>query len=107
MQTTIRLRNAGVTHASRGKAPSAAQSAHTQAKNTEEAKQAYIKATRVMKSHYNKHRTPKKYMIGELVMLAARNIRTRRALKKLTDRYLSSFKILKRLGQNAYKLKLL
>jgi hypothetical protein len=40
-------------------------------------------------------------------MLSSRNIRMRRVSKKLADKFLRPFPILKKLGQNVYQLKLL
>jgi hypothetical protein len=41
------------------------------------------------------------------IFLSAKNIRVRKFCKKLTDRYLDSFKISEKIIDNAYKLKLL
>jgi hypothetical protein len=41
------------------------------------------------------------------ILLSAKNICVRKSYKKLTDRYLSSFKISEKINDNAYKLELL
>ena len=46
------------------------------------------------------------YQVGDLVLLSSKNIRLRRASKKLSDRYLGPFQVLKVVGPNAYTLKL-
>jgi hypothetical protein len=47
------------------------------------------------------------FAVGSLVILSSRNIRTLRVSKKLTDKFLELFRILKRIRKNAYKLNLL
>jgi transposase InsO family protein len=56
--------------------------------------------------YYNKNRKDMSYAEGDLVLLASRHIRTLRASKKLADKFLGPFKILARIGPNAYKLDL-
>lgn len=59
-----------------------------------------------MARHYNKKRVDIHFDKGSQVMLAAKNIRTLRASKKLADQFLGPFEVLDRVGANAYKLKL-
>jgi hypothetical protein len=40
------------------------------------------------------------------VLLSSRNIRTRRACKKLDDRFIGPFRVVGKVGRNAYKLNL-
>ena len=47
------------------------------------------------------------FLVGDLVLLAAKYIRTLRVSKKLADRNLGLFKILERKSQNTYTLELL
>jgi hypothetical protein len=44
--------------------------------------------------------------MGDLVLIAAKHIRTIRVSKKLADRNIGLFKVLERKGQNAYTLRL-
>jgi transposase InsO family protein len=61
---------------------------------------------RTVKAYYDKKHQERIFLVGELVLLAAKHIRTLRASKKLADRNLGPFKILGRKGQNAYTLDL-
>ena len=58
-----------------------------------------------MKKYYDQQATPQPDIdIGDLVMLNAKNLRTRRPTKKLTPRLYGPFKILEKRGNRAYKL---
>jgi hypothetical protein len=46
------------------------------------------------------------YKVDNEVLLSSRYIRTRRACKKLNDRFLGLFQIIEIIGKNAYKLDL-
>jgi hypothetical protein len=46
------------------------------------------------------------YKVSDEVLLSSRYIRTRRACKKLDDRFLGPFRIVEAIGKNAYKLDL-
>jgi hypothetical protein len=47
------------------------------------------------------------FKFSDKIFLSAKNIRVRKFCKKLTDRYLGSFKISEKINDNVYKLKLL
>jgi hypothetical protein len=47
------------------------------------------------------------FKFGDKIFLSAKNIRVRKFCKKLTDRYLDSFKISEKINNNIYKLELL
>jgi hypothetical protein len=47
------------------------------------------------------------FKFGDEIFLPVKNIRMRKFYKKLTNRYLDSFKISEKINNNAYKLKLL
>jgi hypothetical protein len=72
----------------------------------EESQALWSQAQRTMKAHYDKKHKERIFSVGELVLLAAKHIRTLRASKKLADRNIGPFKILSRKGQNAYTLDL-
>ena len=55
---------------------------------------------------YDSHRKAREYAPGTKVMLASKYIKLRRVSKKLADKMLGPFEVEKRIGQNAYKLKL-
>ena len=69
--------------------------------------QKHMKKIRsTMRKQINKHRKKMKYQIDDSVKLSSKNIKTIRFLKKLNDRMLDSFKIIKKMNV-FYRLKLL
>ena len=54
--------------------------------------------------YYNKHHKPKAYAVGQLVMLAARNLKQKRPSKKLAHKYIGPFRIIDKVGAQAYRL---
>jgi hypothetical protein len=60
-----------------------------------------------MARYYNHHRTPAPtFNPGDRVYLDASNLRTTRPSSKLAHRYLGPYKVLTRVGRNAYQLEL-
>ena len=57
-------------------------------------------------TYYNARHKPQEFSIGQLVLLSARNIRTRRPNKKLDHRWLGPFEVEAIIGKQAYRLKL-
>ena len=58
-----------------------------------------------MKKYYDQRATPQPDIdIGDLVMLTAKNIRTKRPIKKLSPRLYGPFKVLEIRGNRAFKL---
>ena len=49
---------------------------------------------------------PKAYKPGDLVLLSSKHIRLQKASRKLADKFLGPFEVLKVVGKNAYTLKL-
>jgi hypothetical protein len=47
------------------------------------------------------------FKFSDEIFLSVKNIRVRKFCKKLTDRYLGSFKISEKINNNVYKLELL
>ena len=74
----------------------------------EELSQRWAKAVASQAKYYNQKHTPKRFKIGDRVMLLAKNIRQLRPSKKLADRYLGPFEVEKVVGDHgqAYKLNL-
>ncbi|SJL13290.1 uncharacterized protein ARMOST_16730 [Armillaria ostoyae] len=60
-----------------------------------------------MKAQYDKHKRPaREYRVGDKVWLDATNLHLPRPKKKLNDRRVGPFLVLKKTGASAYKLKL-
>jgi hypothetical protein len=57
--------------------------------------------------YYNKKHKDISYNVGDEVLLSSRNIRTRRACKKLNNRFIGPFRVMKKVSRNIYKLNLL
>jgi hypothetical protein len=57
--------------------------------------------------YYNKKLKDMSYNVRNEILLFSRNIRTRRACKKFNDRFISPFRVMKKVSKNAYKLDLL
>ena len=71
-----------------------------------EGKSLWTEAQQAMAKHYDKKHKDRTYRLGEMVMLSTKNIRLRRASKKLADRYVGPFEVIKVIGKNAYRLNL-
>jgi hypothetical protein len=56
--------------------------------------------------YYNKKHKDMSYNVKDEVLLFSRNIRTRRAYKKLNDRFISLFRVIEKVNRNIYKLNL-
>jgi hypothetical protein len=69
-------------------------------------KEACTRAAESMNRYYDLHRTDKSFNVGDQVWLDTRHIRTRRACKKLDQKYAGPYEILERIGLNAYRLNL-
>ena len=77
-------------------------------KTIQERARTTLEQTReAMKKYYDQRATPQPDIdIGDLVMLNAKNIRTKRPTKKLTPRLYGLFKVLEKQGNRAYKLEI-
>ena len=69
-------------------------------------KEARTTAETAVEKHFNKKRKDMHFIAGDLVRLSTKHIRTLRAHKKLAERFIGPFKVLERVGANAYKLEL-
>ena len=85
---------------------SAAQYAETAANIEDLLRQRIAKRRESMGKYFDQHRQPKAFEIGDLVMLDARNIRSRRPCSKLDMKNLGPFEIVKAVGDVAYELAL-
>ena len=74
----------------------------------EEASTALHQANNRMKEQFDSHSRPtREYSPRDRVYLEATNIRTNQPSRKLDDRCFRPFEVIERIGQSAYKLKLL
>ena len=71
----------------------------------EKARTTLEQTREAMKKYYDQQATPQPDIdIGDLVMLNAKNIRTKRPTKKLTPRAYGPFKVQEKRGNSAYTL---
>ena len=54
--------------------------------------------------YYNKSHLPQEYKVGDLVMLATKNLKQKRPSKKLSHKYVGPFRIVDKVGAQAYRL---
>lgn len=101
---TMRINIAGDSRASESQAAKSRSERYQEA--AAEVKELWAKAQRSVQRQYNKGRKERSYAPGAKVLLSSKNIRTLRASKKLADKFLGPFEVLKVVGQNAYTLAL-
>jgi hypothetical protein len=58
------------------------------------------------KKYYNTYKKEISFAIRDKILINVKNLRVRKSYKKLTDRYVGSFKMSKSVNFNAYELKL-
>jgi hypothetical protein len=89
------------------KTPSAAERIKEIEEIQEELRENLIQAQQRAQKNFNKKVKPgPDFRVGDLVLLNARNIKTRRESKKLDQLYRGPCKILQAIGSNAYRLEL-
>ena len=54
--------------------------------------------------YYNKTHKPQDYKVGDLVMLATKNLKQKRPSKKLSHKFVGPFRIVDKIGAQAYRL---
>ncbi len=90
-----------------GEAPDARHDVEAREKLSKTYQQMQARTQESAKKYYDKRRKAQSFKEGQEVVLSAKNIRVRKPCKKLTDRILGPFKVVKRIGENAYQLDLL
>jgi hypothetical protein len=63
-------------------------------------------AIQTQATYYDKKRKPRTYAVGDMVWLAAKNIKTTRPSRKLDYKYHGPFRVEKAIGEQAYRLEL-
>ena len=87
--------------------PGATMYAHWMQEVHEQARKALENTREAMKKYYDRKATDQPNIeVGDLVMLNAKNIRTKRPSKKLSAKLYGPFKVLERKGNRAYKLEI-
>jgi hypothetical protein len=89
-----------------GENPAAREAVEDLQQDIQEGKALWEYAQAAAENYYNKKHKDMSYKVGDEVLLSSRYIRTRRACKKLDDRFLGPFRIVEAIGKNAYKLDL-
>ena len=89
------------------KAPAAEELTKQMEETLEQTKENIEKAKARMKRQADKHRSQApEYEIGDKVWLSTENLKLTRASEKLTERWLGSYDITKRIGDNTLELRL-
>jgi len=87
--------------------PGATMYAHWMQDIHQQAKQTLENTRESMKKYYDRKATEQPSIeVGDLVMLNAKNIRTKRPSKKLSPKQYGPFKVLEKKGSRAYKLEI-
>jgi hypothetical protein len=90
----------------KGEIPTAKERAEALIKTRKSLEESWRKAKEQYTKWYNSNHMPKAYDEGDSVLLSSKNIKTERTSKKLDHRFLGPFVITKRVGKQAYRLKL-
>jgi hypothetical protein len=90
----------------KGEIPLAKERAQDVVKLRGELEDRWRDAKEAQAKYYNKRHTPIEYSVGELVLLSSQNIQTTQPSKKLGHRRLGPFEVERRVGKQAYQLKL-
>ena len=64
------------------------------------------KASASQTKYYNKKHTPQDYFVGQLVMLFTKNLKQKRSSKKLSHKFVGSFRIEDKVKEQVYRLTL-
>jgi hypothetical protein len=102
---TMRMNPAEDSMAS-GEAPDARHEVEVREKLSKTYQEMWARAQETAKNYYDKRRKIQSFREGQEVLLSAKNIRVRKPCKKLTDRFLGPFRVIKKIGENAYQLEL-
>ncbi len=90
-----------------GEAPAAKQEVELREKDKKILRELWEKTQNIVKKYYDARRKDISFTIREKILFNAKNLRVRKLCKKLTDRYIGFFKVVKIISLNIYQLKLL
>ncbi len=85
-----------------GEAPVVWQEVELREKDEKILRELWEKAQNIVKKYYDIRRKDIFFIIEDKVFLNMKNLRVRKLCKKLTDRYIGFFKVIKAVGLNAY-----
>ena len=85
-----------------GETPAARQEVKLRKKNEKILRELWEKVQNIVKKYYDTRRKDIFFIIREEVLFNTKNFRVRKLYKKLTDRYIGLFKIIKAVGPNVY-----
>jgi hypothetical protein len=87
-----------------GKAPAARREIELREKNANLVRDMWDMSQVTAKKYYNAYRKEISFAIRDKILINVKNLRVRKSCKKLTDRYIESFKMFKSVSPNAYEL---
>ena len=83
-------------------APAARQEIKLREKDKKIFRELWEKTQNIVKKYYDTRRKDIFFIIENKILLNTKNLRVRKLYKKLTDRYIRPFKIIKAVGLNVY-----
>ena len=87
-----------------GEAPAAKQEVELREKDKKILRELWEKTQNIVKKYYDARRKDIFFTIREKILFNTKNLRVRKLCKKLTDRYIGSFKVIKDVGLNVYEI---
>lgn len=87
-----------------GRVPAANDKVKKLQASRDEAAQRLRRAADAQSKYYNKSHQPQSYKVGDLVMLATKNLKQKRPSKKLSHKFVGPFRITDKVGAQAYRL---
>ncbi len=85
-----------------GETPAARQEVELRKKDEKTLRELQKKIQNTVKKYYDIYHKDIFFTIGEEILFNTKNLRVRKLYKKLTDRYIGLFKIIKAVGPNVY-----
>ena len=83
-------------------APATRQEIELREKDKKILRELWEKIQNIVKKYYDARRKDIFFIIGDKILLNTKNLRVRKLYKKLTDRYIEPFKIVKAVDLNTY-----
>ena len=104
MRMNIEAATTEDSHAPSGEAPAARREVELKARDANLLRDMWEKSQITAKKYYDTHRKEISFAKGDEVLINAKNLRVRKPCKKLTDRFVGPFPVVKSVGLNAYEV---
>ncbi len=87
-----------------GRVPAASERVRRLQESRDDIAERLRNASAAQAKQYNKSHQPQEYKVGDLVMLATKNLKQKRPSKKLSHKFVGPFRIVDKVGAQAYRL---